>query len=286
MSICPNCHTECSSKFCPECGAKCEETELKNDAILNVSQNEPMIHYCKTINCVLKKLFISGNMVSIEKDIKLGKDAVIKYPFSEITAIKFAKASFTANGSITICTKDNGADKIQNAFDAFDKNSVSFRIGKNDDIKEFIEVLQQYNPDIQIQGYVKTTPQTHSKTYHCEYCGGLSALKERCNVDAKIANGNLEISSGILHSTFIPITHIIDCSFKTDEQISKDITLTRMFVFGMYSLALKKKRTTITNYLIITYEDCGIESAVILTGNDTVALNSELITARKQANTN
>ncbi|ORX22475.1 hypothetical protein BVF91_11585 [Thermoanaerobacterium sp. PSU-2] len=53
---------------------------------------------------------------------------------------------------------------------------------------------------------------------------------------------------------FITYDRLQPTSFKTEEQISKDVTLTRLLLVGIFAFGLKKKRVTHEQYLIINYD--------------------------------
>jgi hypothetical protein len=53
----------------------------------------------------------------------------------------------------------------------------------------------------------------------------------------------------------IKIEDIIDAECSTEEQISKDITLGRLIVFGALAFGLKKNNKITRKYAVITYKD-------------------------------
>ena len=67
---------------------------------------------------------------------------------------------------------------------------------------------------------------------------------------------------------------------KTDEQISKDVTLTRLLTLGIFALGAKKKSIVVTNYLVIEYDCGGIQTVAAFTGNTAPELNSEILKKR------
>ncbi|MGG7165191.1 hypothetical protein [Clostridium ihumii] len=56
------------------------------------------------------------------------------------------------------------------------------------------------------------------------------------------------------------------------EQIEKDITLTRMLAFGVYSLAMKKKKKVVSTVALLSCEYNGLEYTVALAGDKAPAL--------------
>ncbi|WP_368247372.1 hypothetical protein [Clostridium perfringens] len=88
-------------------------------------------------------------------------------------------------------------------------------------------------------------------SFKVDYLGGSPVLpdpKEGIRVQA-IPQG-LVFSDYLLD--FIPFEAIDGVQFKTEQQIEKDVTIPRMVAFGIYSLALKKKRTHTYKYLVIS----------------------------------
>lgn len=55
-----------------------------------------------------------------------------------------------------------------------------------------------------------------------------------------------------------------------------DVTLTRMIAFGVYALALKKKRKTVTNYLVVNCEKAGMKYSMVFAGEESTKLYSEI----------
>lgn len=63
---------------------------------------------------------------------------------------------------------------------------------------------------------------------------------------------------------------------KSEEEVSKDVTLTRMVAFGIYALALKKEKRTVKNYLILKCVKNGFEYSMAFAGDDVNSLYKEL----------
>ncbi|EPY2283506.1 hypothetical protein ACTQ4P_05625 [Clostridium sporogenes] len=65
----------------------------------------------------------------------------------------------------------------------------------------------------------------------------------------------------------IKLKDIQDVQYKTEEQITKDVTLTRLLAFGIFSLGMKKKRKEERCFLIITTEEEGFINDIVLEVN-------------------
>lgn len=87
------------------------------------------------------------------------------------------------------------------------------------------------------------------------------------------------IPQGILSSInddLIPYSEIKTIEFKTEEEVSRDVTLTRMIAFGVYALALKKEKRKVTDYLILGCEKNGIKYSIAFAGDNTTQLYTDL----------
>lgn len=87
---------------------------------------------------------------------------------------------------------------------------------------------------------------------------------------------------GINIRGLIPYSEIKDVQFKTDAEVQSDVTLTRMIAFGVYALAMKKKKKVVTNYLILTLEQNGMKYSMAFSGDNVSSLYREVF--KKVAN--
>lgn len=69
-------------------------------------------------------------------------------------------------------------------------------------------------------------------------------------------------------------------NFKSSEQIQKDLTLTRMLAFGIYSLALKKKRKVINKYLVLSCDKFGMNYSIAFASGKTDLLYSAMFNTK------
>lgn len=79
------------------------------------------------------------------------------------------------------------------------------------------------------------------------------------------------IPQGIVLSNIdevILFEEIKNVSFKSEAEIQKDVTLTRLVAFGVYALALKKKKKVVTNYLIMECEKGGLAYSIAFGGDN------------------
>ncbi len=91
---------------------------------------------------------------------------------------------------------------------------------------------------------------------NAEYMGGHPRMRKQMTGQIYIGKKGLRFKKGIFRKMFIPINAIKDMHALTEEQISKDVTLTRVLLLGIFALGAKKKTVTKSPYLTI---DCTID---------------------------
>jgi len=116
----------------------------------------------------------------------------------------------------------------------------------------------------------------------CEYLGGHPDIEQRTIGNIYVNKKGIFFDASLSPKfIYIPIQNIIKSEFKNEEQISKDVTLTRLLAFGIFAFGLKKKRKEVQNYLIVTYDENGIENTIIFESKNASALASAMIKARQ-----
>lgn len=76
------------------------------------------------------------------------------------------------------------------------------------------------------------------------------------NFDVALVTNDKElIISSIRHLIKIPLEKIIGCNLKTEQDISHDVTLGRLLIFGIFAFGMKKTKKIITKYIVINYYD-------------------------------
>jgi hypothetical protein len=81
----------------------------------------------------------------------------------------------------------------------------------------------------------------------------------------------------------IPYGDIIDVQLQTEEQVSKDVTLTRLLLIGVLAFGAKKKTKTVNYCLVIEYKKDGIQTKGVFSGEKCNKLYSEIVTWRQKA---
>jgi hypothetical protein len=113
-----------------------------------------------------------------------------------------------------------------------------------------------------------------------EYLGGIPDIKKPGLVGVKVTSDGVVISAGMFKKTVIPYSVMTDVSMKTDEQISKDVTITRLLALGVFAFGAKKKRKIVSNNLIIIYNYEGLQTAAIFSGDNVPEVNSDIMKRR------
>lgn len=111
------------------------------------------------------------------------------------------------------------------------------------------------------------------------YCGGIPELPKPTLLEMIVTNNGIELILGFKKRFIIPISEIQDVTMKTDEQLSKDVTLTRLLLLGVFAFGAKKKTKQITNYLVIEYMSNGILCSGIFTGDIVATRYSSIVVA-------
>lgn len=113
------------------------------------------------------------------------------------------------------------------------------------------------------------------------YCGGIPEMTKPDTVEIVAGPKGVAIVQAFKKNIKIPIECIKNVSMKTDEQISKDVTLTRLLLLGVFAFGAKKKSKQVTNYLVIDYESNGVCCSAIFTGDKSAKLYSDIVKVRQ-----
>lgn len=114
------------------------------------------------------------------------------------------------------------------------------------------------------------------------YCGGIPEMPKAGMVNIVVLSDRIEIVRGFQKNLKIYFQDIKNVSLKTEEQISKDVTLTRLLTLGIFAFGAKKKRKSTSNYLLIEYISSGIECTAIFIGDSIPKISSSLARSRQE----
>lgn len=92
------------------------------------------------------------------------------------------------------------------------------------------------------------------------HLGGHPYLKQNEKVLFQIRNDKIYFNG------YIDPKDIIQCVIKTEEDIRKDVTLTRLVALGIFAFAFKKEKKEIRNYIILSYKLNGTPIDCLLRG--------------------
>ncbi len=118
------------------------------------------------------------------------------------------------------------------------------------------------------------------------YLGGIPQIKNSCDVKvhAFINEVQIDAKGGLFGTTIkIPYGNIYDVQLQTEEQVSKDVTLTRLLLIGVLAFGAKKKTKTVNYCLVIDYEKDGIRTKGVFSGESCNKIYSEITTWRQKA---
>jgi hypothetical protein len=117
-------------------------------------------------------------------------------------------------------------------------------------------------------------------SYSLNYLGGIPELKKAGDVTVNVTSDYISVSAGLFAKVAILYSAVSDVSLKTDEQISKDVTITRLLLLNIFAFGLKKKTKTTTYNLVIEYSYNGIQTAAVFSGNNVPQVNSDIMKRR------
>lgn len=110
------------------------------------------------------------------------------------------------------------------------------------------------------------------------YCGGIPGADKTGDYVVSLRKEGIRVDFGMFKSKYtIPYENITNVSIKTDEQISKDVTIGRLLLLGVFAFGAKKKTKNTTNYLVIDYSENGVSTSAIFTGKDVPSFHASLL---------
>jgi hypothetical protein len=107
------------------------------------------------------------------------------------------------------------------------------------------------------------------RIYSLSYHGGIPEIIQNgyeVNITVTSKAVNVENKATPGNKTKIPISSILNASIKTEEQISKDVTFTRLLALGVFAFAFKKTTKQQTTYLVLEYDSGGIHITALFSG--------------------
>ncbi len=114
------------------------------------------------------------------------------------------------------------------------------------------------------------------------YLSGIPQFRSReVRVMTRFDSNSVSIDIPLGSSVRILKEDLLSVQEKTESQISKDVTLTRLLAFGIFAFGLKKKRKTTDKYLILSYMDSGQQVTAIFK-NHSSSIFKKLFNAVKE----
>lgn len=98
------------------------------------------------------------------------------------------------------------------------------------------------------------------------YRGGHPQITNVCYIDLLVCTTGITIKRNS-ENIFIPYSQIIDVKTETQEQVTSRYSATRLFLWGIFALAFKKKDISFEKYLTIDFtNEAGLNSTMIFSG--------------------
>lgn len=109
-----------------------------------------------------------------------------------------------------------------------------------------------------------------------KYGGGYANVSAKGSLKLKIIGDKLIFKQ--LWKTYhtLEIKNIIDVHYKSEQEISKDVTLTRLLALGIFAFGLKKKRTNNSYYIIISTLEDGFNNDFVLEIENTMGMGTTI----------
>ena len=99
------------------------------------------------------------------------------------------------------------------------------------------------------------------------YCGGIPGVEKTGDMVVSCRPDGIRIDPGTFKKKIeIPFENVGKISLQTQEQISKDVTLGRLLLVGVFAFGMKQKSRDVSNCLVIEYTDSGISTGAIFCG--------------------
>jgi len=131
-----------------------------------------------------------------------------------------------------------------------------------EDPKEFQKRVKYYEDLEKNNGNIYSTFLIHLNGHPYLQPNDVITLQIRINNSIYIENKNLNTKTHKktdFTGNEIPISQLTRYEVKTETEIRRDVTLTRLVVLGIFAFGVKKKTETNTQYLILTYIDNGVD---------------------------
>lgn len=93
-----------------------------------------------------------------------------------------------------------------------------------------------------------------------KYIGGFSDINGGYKANIEIKENEIEITIGDSLTSFkknIPMDMVINAEIKSETQITQEVGLGKMIVFGALAFGMKNKKNIVNNYLVINCDENG-----------------------------
>jgi len=113
--------------------------------------------------------------------------------------------------------------------------------------------------------------------FRVDYLGGIPKLRRAGEAKVRVTSTGITVRKNVLRKAKILHGDIIDVAIKTDEQLSKDITLSRLVALGDSASGNRNSVSQISKVLTISFNYKGIGSTALLSGSDVPRIHSAVL---------
>ena len=193
--------------------------------------------------------------------------------------------SVSAADTDTTATADKGTDTKEDAEAAYIKSrldtaqSTGLSASSTDAGTEKKVSNEQYVPGVVLAERLVIMAVSEVLTY----CGGIPGATKTGDMVVAAFLDRIEVHLGMFKGKYtIPFDSITNVSMKTDEQISKDVTLARMLLIGVFAFGAKKKTKEVKNCVVIEFETDGVQAGAIFMGKCVPKFYSGLLQVQQE----
>ena len=113
--------------------------------------------------------------------------------------------------------------------------------------------------------------------FRVDYLGGIPKLRRAGEAKVRVSSTAITVWKSLLRRAKIQHSTITEVALKTDEQLSKDITLSRLIALGVSAQDTRNTKKHVTKNLIISYDYKGIGSTAVFSGDAVPRIHSAVL---------
>ena len=109
-----------------------------------------------------------------------------------------------------------------------------------------------------------------------KYGGGYPNITMNGQLNLALKKDKLTFSQLFKTHYTLDIKNITNVQYKSEQEISKDVTLTRLLTFGLFAFGMKKKKTNNSYFIIISILEDEFENDIVLEIENTAGLGATM----------